>query len=223
MTAPAVLSLFALPFGLGLLGFVEPCTIGSSLIFIKHIEGRDRSGKFAEVVLFAVTRSLFIGMLGLVAAALGARFFAFQRGAWIALGGLYLAIGTLYLAGRAGVLMVAIGPSLSRAASLGGSAGLGVVFGLNIPACATPLLVVLFGTAAVGSATFVRGFVSLAVFGLALSVPLVVAVLLPAARRGLDWLTGLSRRAPLWTGILLFALGLWSIGFGLFARLPRPG
>lgn len=223
MTVPAVLSLFALPFGLGLLGFVEPCTIGSSLIFIKYIEGRDRVGKLVEVGLFALTRALFIGILGVAAVALGAQFIAFQRGAWIALGALYLAIGTLYLAGRAGVLMVAAGPSLSRLSELGGSAGLGLLFGLNIPACATPLLVVLFGAAAAGGATFARGFVSLAVFGLALSLPLVVAVLVPAARRGLDRIAGLSRRAPLWTGIVLFGLGLWSIGFGVFAAVPKVG
>ena len=227
MTTAAVVSLFALPIGLGLLGFVEPCMIGSSLVFIKHIEGRDRKGKLAEVGLFALTRALFIGALGIAAAAFGARFFGFQRGAWIALGALYLAIGAVYLAGRAGALTIAVGPTLSRLSGLGGSAGLGVLFDLNIPACGTPLLVVLFGAAAAqgakAGASFTQGFVSLAVFGLALSLPLVVAVLMPAARRALDWIAGLSRKAPLLTGLVLIGLGLWSIGFGLFAATPLAG
>jgi copper chaperone CopZ len=64
-----------------------------------------------------------------------------------------------------------------------------------------------------------RGFVSLALFGLALSLPLVVAVLFAPARRGLDWLASLTGRVPLWTGVLLIALGLWSVWFGLFVRL----
>ena len=214
--------LVALPFGLGLLGFVEPCTIGSSLVFIKHIEGRDRAGKLVEAGLFALARALFIGALGIAAVALGSAFIDFQRGAWIALGGLYLALGAVYVVERAGTLAVALGPSLARLSGRGGSAGLGLLFGLNIPACAVPLLVVLFGATAAGGAggtSFACGFISLAIFGLALSLPLVVAVLVPAARRGLDWIAGLSRRAPLWTGIVLIGLGLWSIGFGLFARL----
>jgi cytochrome c-type biogenesis protein len=205
------------PFGLGLLGFVEPCTIGSTLIFIKHIEGRGRAGKLAEVGLFAVTRALLIGALGIAAAALGTAFLGFQRGAWITLGGLYLALGALYAAGRARALMVAAGPSL---AGFGGSAGLGLLFGLNIPACAAPLLIALFGATAArsaGGASFAQGFVSLAVFGLALSLPLVVAVLVAPARQGLDWIAGLSRRAPLLTGLVLIGLGLWSIGFALSA------
>jgi cytochrome c-type biogenesis protein len=211
-----------LPFGLGLLGFVEPCTIGSSLIFVKHMEGRNAGSKLAEVSLFAVTRALFIGALGVLAVALGATFLGLQKAAWIALGGLYVGLGVLYLAGRAGTLMVALGPSLSRLSGLRGSAGLGVLFGLNIPACAAPLLLALFGAAAAGGATdatFAMGFVSLALFGLALSLPLIVAVLFAPARRALDWIAGLSRRVPLWTGLLLIALGVWSVWFGLFVKL----
>jgi cytochrome c-type biogenesis protein len=47
-------------------------------------------------------------------------------------------------------------------------------------------------------------------------------VLFEPARRALDWLAGLSGRMPFWTGVVLIALGLWSIGFGLFAHLPEP-
>lgn len=225
MTAFSLTSTVLLPFGLGLLGFVEPCTIGSSLIFVKHMEGRDAVGKLAEVGLFAVTRALFIGSLGILAVALGAAFLGLQKVAWIALGAVYVGLGMLYVTGRAGALMVALGPSLSRLSGLGGSAGLGVLFGLNIPACAAPLLFVLFGSAAAGGASgasFTTGFLSLALFGLALSLPLIVAVLFASARRALDWIAGLSRRAPLWTGLVLIALGLWSVWFGLFIKVGPP-
>ena len=210
------------PFGLGLLGFVEPCTIGSTLIFVKHIEGRDAGGKLAEVGLFAVTRGLFIGALGVLAVVLGSAFLGFQRAAWIVLGALYVGLGLLIVAGRAGMLMVALGPRLAWLSGLRGSAGLGVLFGLNIPACAAPLLLALFAAAAAGGssgASFALGFVSLALFGLALSLPLVVAVLIAPARQALDWIAGLARRAPIWTGLVLIALGLWSVWFGLFVRL----
>ena len=67
--------------------------------------------------------------------------------------------------------------------------------------------------------TLAQSFGSLALFGLALSLPLVVAVLFERSRRLLDWLAGLSARLPIWTGLLLIALGIWSIWFGLFARI----
>jgi cytochrome c-type biogenesis protein len=222
VTALSLTNTVLLPLGLGLLGFVEPCTIGSSLFFIKHMEGRNAGGKLAEVGLFAVTRALFIGALGVLAVALGATFLGLQKAAWIVLGAVYFGLGVLYVAGRAGPLMVALGPSLSRLSGLRGSAGLGVLFGLNIPACAAPLILALFGAAAAGGAsgaTFAMGFVSLALFGMALSLPLIIAVLFAPARQAVDWIAGLSRRARVCTGVVLIGLGLWSIGFGLFVSV----
>lgn len=225
MTEFGFINLLVLPAALGLLGFIEPCSIGSSLIFIKYLERKEAAQKIAETVLFATTRALFIGALGILAVLLGMAFLGLQKGAWILLGVLYLVIGTLYATGRMRLLMQSIGPRLSGLSSARGPIGLGILFGLNIPACAAPLLLVLLGAAAAGGTTgttFLGGFSSLAVFGLALSLPLVLAVLVAPARRALDWLAGLSVRMPFWTGVVLIALGVWSIGFGLFAHLPEP-
>lgn len=226
MTEFGVVNLLILPAALGLIGFVEPCSIGSTLIFIKHLERKVAARKLAETMLFAMTRALFIGVLGVLAVLLGAAFLGLQQGAWVVLGTIYVLIGGLYLAGRLQVLMLSVGPGLARVSAAQGSVGLGILFGLNIPACAAPLLLILLGAAAASGATgatLAAGFVSLAVFGFALSLPLAVAVLFAPARAALDWLAGLSRRMPFWTGIVLVGLGLWSIGFGLFADLPRPG
>lgn len=76
-------NLLVLPAGLGLFGFIEPCSIGSSLIFIKYLEGKSGAQKLFETVLFALTRALFIGGLGAAAVLVGAAFAGFQRGAWI--------------------------------------------------------------------------------------------------------------------------------------------
>src|SRR3546814_14573733 len=117
--------------------------------------------------------------------------------------------------------MRTIGPPLARRSETRGSATLGVLFGLNIPACAAPLIFALFGTAAAGGAAgrpIAAGFVSLGLFGLALSLPLVLAAAFAPARRALHWLAGLSRRLPVWTGVVPIALGVCSIGFGLFAN-----
>lgn len=215
-------SLVVLPIGLGLLGFVEPCSLGSTLIFIKTMEGSDAQEKLTQVGVFALSRALFTGLLGLAAVIVGSAFLGFQRSAWVALGLLYVALGVLFIANRAWILNVALGPSLARLTGVRGSAMLGVLFGLNIPACAAPLIFAVLAAAAAGGAsgaTLLTGFVSLALFGLALSLPLTLAVLFEGARRAIDWLGSLSRRLPVWTGVLLMALGLWSIWFGVFARI----
>lgn len=215
-------NLVLLPVGLGLLGFIEPCSIGSTLVFIKFLEGKDSATRLFQVGLFALTRSVFIGFLGVLAAVLGSAFFGVQKAAWILLGMLFVSVGLLFVTGRASPLMTTLGPSLSRLSGTRGSIGLGLLFGLNIPACAVPLLVVLLGAAAAHGATggtLVPAFVSLAFFGLALSLPLVVAVLFERTRRALDWLVALSVRLPVWTGFLLIAVGLWSVWFGFFAQL----
>jgi cytochrome c-type biogenesis protein len=214
-----LINLVALPIGLGLVGFIEPCSIGSSLVFIKYLEGKNAAAKLAQVTAFTAARAIFIGVLGMLAVLVGATVLGFQKGAWIFLGAIYVGIGALYLTGKARGLMISLGPSLSRISGLRGSAGLGLLFGLNIPACAAPLIFALLGMAAAGGiagGTLAAGFVSLGLFGLALSLPLVLAVLFDPARRLLDRVAGLSVRLPLWTGALLIVLGLWSIGFGLF-------
>jgi cytochrome c-type biogenesis protein len=223
MTGNPFLDLVALPVAFGLLGFIEPCSIGSTLIFIKTMEGKPAAMKLVQMSLFAGFRAAFIGILGATAVVVGGAFFGFQKAAWIVLGALYAALGALYLSGRIGWLMRSFGPGLATISSVRGSAALGVLFGLNIPACAAPLLLALLGASAAAGArggSAVQGFIALALFGFALSLPLLVAVLFEPARRALDWLAALSRRLPVWTGLLLIALGVWSIWFGLFVPVP---
>lgn len=222
MTEFGFLYLVLLPVGLGLFGFVEPCSLGSSLVLVKYLEGKSAPAKLAQVGVFTATRALFIGMMGALAALIGSQFLGLQKGAWIFLGAIYVAIGVLYLVGKAGLLTTTLGPSIARISGFKGSAGLGLLFGLNIPACAAPLLFALLGMAAAGGTAggmVAVGFISLGLFGFALSLPLLLAVLFKPARRALDWVAGLSTRLPLWTGIVLVALGLWSMGFGLFLDL----
>ncbi len=217
-----VLNLVILPVLFGLVGFVEPCSIGSTLVMVKQIEQRTARQQITQTVVFALTRALFIGAFGLLAAALGSLFLGLQKTAWLVLGLAYIALGILYLQGKAGLLMRSFGPPLSRLRSMRGSVMLGLFFGLNIPACAAPLILALLAAAAAGGAdgaTLFGGFISLAMFGLALSLPLVIALFFEPARRALDWLAALSRRVPLWTGVLLVCLGAWSVWFGLFVSL----
>ncbi len=217
-----IATLILAPIGLGLLGFVEPCAIGATLLFIKTTERNSRATKLGQVLAFALARALFVGLIGAAAALIGTLFLTAQKTVWIVVGVLYLIIGVLYATGRIGILMRSVGPRLESLGTPRGSLALGAIFGLNIPACAAPILIALLAASAAGAAsgsTLARGFVSLALFGFALSLPLVVVVLLPRARQLLDWVAGLSRRIPVWTGMLFLILGAWSIGFGVFASI----
>lgn len=217
--------LIVLPIALGLLGFIEPCSVGSSLIFVKFLENKSASAKLVQTAIFAATRAAFIGALGMIAVLVGGVFVSYQKAAWAALGLLYLLLGALLMTGRARPLMVALGPRLHRLSGARASVGLGLLFGLNIPACAAPLLVALLamaGATGASQAAFASGFVSLALFGLALSLPLVAAVYFEPARRLLDRLAHHSARYPKWAGALLIALGLWSIRYGLVVEGPTP-
>jgi cytochrome c-type biogenesis protein len=209
----------ALPIGLGLFGFIEPCSVGSSLLFVKSIEGKSASDKLAQVGMFTLIRALTMGILGLAAVVLGTAFLGFQQTAWLLFGAVYVAVGLLYLTGKSQLFAVSFGAVLARFSSKKGSASLGALFAFNIPACAAPLILALLGMAAAGGAggaPLARGFVSMMLFGFALSLPIIAIALFPRARRILDHVAGLSRRMPRWTGVVLIILGLWSIWFGLF-------
>lgn len=221
MSGAELATALLLPIGLGLLAFVEPCAIGATLLFIKLVEGKPARVKVAQAVGFMLTRGLFIGLLGACAAWVGGTFFALQKAGWFVFGALYVAIGLMYLTGHVRWLMHTVGPRLSRLGDVRSSVALGLLFGLNIPACAGPLLVALLAATASGATPggVAGGFISLSLFGLALSLPLVAAVLFAPARRALDWIAGLSGRMPRWTGLLMIALGVGTIWFGVSVKL----
>ena len=203
---------------MGLLGFIEPCSLGTSLLFLQYLEGRSANAQVAQTLVFTLTRALFIGSLGAAAALAGSAFIGFQKGAWAIMGLAYVALGMLYLLGFADRLNRSFGPEIARLSTLGGATSLGLLFGLNIPACAAPLLAAILGSAALGGAARAgHGFVMLAAFGLALSLPIVAAVLWPAGRRLIDRLGKVSAAAPKAIGVVFVALGLWSLYFALLA------
>ncbi len=222
MPGADVASLILLPIGLGLFGFIEPCSIGTTLLFVKTMEGATTPTKVAQVLAFTVSRALFTGVLGVIAVMIGSLFLGLQKAMWLAVGLLYAGIGVLYVTGRIAPLMRSVGPRLAALSSPRGSIALGAALGLVIPACAAPLLLALLAAAAAGGASganIAQGFASLALFGLALSLPLVAALLFTPALRALDWLSALSRRIPVWTGVLFILLGAFSIWFGLFVSI----
>lgn len=206
--------LLLLAIGLGLLGFIEPCTIGAHLLFTQCLSKQERQKQLLYVVLFTLTRALLIGLLGVVAAFLGSAFFHLQRVFWVVLGMGYVVVGMLYFTQKHGWLMPSWGPDIQHGYPARHALVLGVLLGLNVPACAVPLLMAVLG-ASFGAATIGQGFLIMTIFGIALSVPLLLVLAWERARKGLVRFTRFSASLPQWTGLAFVVLGLWSIRLGL--------
>ncbi len=208
-------TLILLPIGLGLLGFVEPCTIGGHLVFLNTQEGRSRRGKVEAVLVFLTARTLVMGLFGAVIASLGALLISVQTGMWLVFGTIYLLVGLAFMAGRAGLVKkrISLAPEAWKRAQ--NPLVLGLAFGLNIPACAAPILFGLLGLAAT-TGTVLSGFVMMSLFGLFLSVPLVVFATVPRLSGVLERLAQRLRNMRWVLGLVFVLLGLWSIWFGLY-------
>ncbi len=212
---PTLQSLVLLPVALGLLGFIEPCTIGGHLVFLDTQKDRTAVERGRAVASFVAVRALVAGLFGGLIAFAGQRLIGVQTGFWLIFGGLYLLVGLAFLTGRSGRILprISLAPETWKRARA--PHVLGAAFGLNIPACAAPILFGLLGlSASVGS--IAAGFAMMAIFGLALSAPLVLFAAVPALSARLaglgDWLR--SRRWVL--GTIFVLLGAWSIWFGLY-------
>ena len=82
----ADLSFLALAASLGLLGCVEPCSVGSHLLFLKYLDRLPVREQLYQTLLFALVRAALMAGLGVLAATIGAQLVAFQHGLWMALG-----------------------------------------------------------------------------------------------------------------------------------------
>ena len=204
-----------LPIGLGLLGFIEPCTVGSHLLFLGTQETRSRSDKIRAAVIFVSARTMVAGLARALIAVLGHSVISLQTGFWLVFGMIYLAIGLMYLSGRSSLIKQHIDLSPANWKRASNPLVLGLAFGLNIPACAAPIMFGLLGLAAT-KGTFAAGFTMMALFGLALSAPLLVIAVQPKLVPCLNRLSQMLKHMRLVLGLIFVLLGIWSIWFGLY-------
>ena len=203
-----------LPLGLGLLGFIEPCTIGGHMVFLDTQAARTRGRKFLAVCVFIAARAMVTGLFGALLGAFGAVLVGVQTWLWLVFGAIYLAIGLWFLlrGSKAFNKRIRLAPQQWRQAR--NPLVLGLAFGLSIPACAAPILFALLGLAA-GSGSVFAGFAMMAIFGFGLSMPLLLVAALPVLADGLARLGERMKRAGWLIGVIFVALGLWSVWFGL--------
>lgn len=199
------------PIGLGLLGFIEPCSLGANAIFLHYIAPFSGGRRVAEAFAFILARGIFLGVIGAAAGEVGGRVLAWQGWYIMALGVAFVLLGGLVLSGNSGFLLRFPQPLAGRRAPTL-ALGLGAVFGLSAPACATPLLVALMARSLPGGAA--TGFVQLFVFGVAMSAPLLGFVLWQGWQGSLQRLRRLHPYIPYLSGGALLGIGLYGIGSG---------
>ncbi|EYD71455.1 hypothetical protein Lokhon_03104 [Limimaricola hongkongensis DSM 17492] len=168
-------------------------------------------------MVFLLARLVVMGGFGGLIVVLGQRLIGVQTGMWLVFGAIYLGLGIAIIAGgdRGLRRRVRVAPDcwkIADAPLLQGAA-----FGLNIPACAAPILFGLIGTAtASGSAA--TGVLMMSVFALALTLPLIPLSVAPGLAGGLDRVANWLKPRRWLLGAIFIGLGLWSIWFGLFVE-----
>ena len=204
------LETLVLPIGLGLLGFIEPCVIGGHLMFIETQKGRSPQARRVAVVSFVLIRAIVTGLFGILVATLGAVLADVQVGLTMVFGVIYLLIGAAFLLGRENVLKQKISMAPKAWQYAQNPVLLGAAFGLNIPACAAPILLGLLGMAAT-SGVVLNAFVMMFLFGFFLSVPLAAMIFIPGFSNLLDKAAKNFGKAQILIGLVFVGLGAWSI------------
>ncbi len=206
----AFYQIILVPVAFGLLGFVEPCSIGANIIFLGYLQAR-KAGKILEAIKFTITRALFLGIIGLLVGVVGQPMRTGTYSYSLVLGVGYVLLGILglwwgYMG--TGLLSLDLGRFLPRE----GAFPLGVIFGLTAPACSLPLFLALLGLGTLEGAWV--GFVSLFLFGLALSAPLVLIARSKKAEEILRSLGEKAAKVPYIAGLVLMSVGVITILIG---------
>ena len=88
-----------------------------------------------------------------------------------------------------------------------GSIALGFIFGLIIPACAISFVLALVGKSIL-LGNLLEGFISLFIFGIGLSSPLVVISCFDRSNEIITKISEKARRIPWLAGVVLIVIGL---------------
>lgn len=189
-------TLLLIPAVFGFVGAFTPCALGINALFFGHITGKPRRQRLAEWLLFALSRAAFLTVLGLAFGLLGQLVSGFVRGYQVIFAYGLILLGALFIVSRFRPLPLpyfnlapaAVGPGGTQ--RFGGTLALGAVTGLDIPACTSPLVLALLAqTVLVGDYLF--GAIALFIFGVGMSLPLLVVGAFEQANR---WVVNAARR-----------------------------
>jgi cytochrome c-type biogenesis protein len=198
--------LVLIPALFGLIGFVEPCSLGINGIFLNRIKGFEKTRRISETLIFTFVRGGFLALAGLSAAFIGSKIITVQSSFFLILGGVYIILGALAIMNRyRPIFKYEI--NLSKYMRNKGSIALGFIFGLIIPACAISFVLALVGKSIL-LGNLLEGFISLFIFGIGLSLPLVVISCFDQSNEIITKISEKARRIPWLAGMVLIVVGL---------------
>jgi len=201
-----VYDLFLLPVLFGLVGFFEPCSLGINLIFLNRIQSMKRQKRVWESIIFTSVRAFILALVGLAAAFIGGKFITIQASLFMFLGIAYILLGILIIINMYRPIFKT-DINLAKYVRNRGAISLGVIFGLVIPACAIAFVLALIGKAAVMGNLF-EGFLSLFVFGITLSAPLVMISYSERSTKIIQKIAMKMKKIPWIAGAVLILVGL---------------
>lgn len=175
---------FVAPVGLGVVGAFTPCALGINALFLAYLAGKGRVARLTQASLIAGIRAVFLMILGLLFGLFGQSVAAFVRGYQPVIALTIVAVGIAFVASAFVDIPMPRFRLVRPKNGTGGALALGAVFGLDIPACTTPLVIGLLAqTILVGN--WVSGAVSLFLFGIGMSLPLLAVSVFDGVNRGL--------------------------------------
>lgn len=176
-------------------------------IFLSYVNPLGRGRRISETIKFTAVRAVFLSLLGIFVAYVGQRVFIFRSAYNTGLGIFFILLGTIYVASKFKPIPM---PNINPLKGKQNGISMGVVFGLSIPACAVPLFVALLSKSAVFG-DLLLGAVSLFIFAIGLSAPLLVMSLSYKANRWLEKIAKGVNIAPIIGGAALIAAGAYTI------------
>ena len=204
-----ILSVLIIPVALGIGGAFTPCALGINSVFLGVVAGRPRARRIRDWMLFSASRAALLTLLGLAFGLLGQTLEVYAWRYQMAINVGLILLGIVFIVQRFRPLPLP-GFSLLGSKALSGDLGilgLGAVFGLDISACVGPLVLGLLAETVLLGQWWLGG-VTLFVFGVGLSLPLLAATFFEKAN---NWLVEVARRHRttfyLVAGSLLILLG----------------
>lgn len=201
----------------GLGGAFTPCTLGVNLVMINYLTDKSKTQRVLQWTQFAVSRAAMMALLGLVIGLLGQVITSFTWWFQMGINILIIIMGILFIMGRNKPVLSGLDFTGSRSLDKDMSPlALGALFGLNVTACIAPLVLALLAqTVLVGN--WLSGALALFLFGIMLSVPILVAVF---NDRASAWISKMSANYrsiyyPI-IGGLLIVLGLAEIALSMY-------
>lgn len=201
----------------GIGGAFTPCTLGVNLTMVNYLAAKPRAYRLKGWTQFAIGRAALMAILGLSIGLLGQMIETFTWWFQMFVNLLIILMGVLFIIGRKRPVLKGLDFSLGRSLDKEmAPLRLGTIFGLNITACIAPLVLALLAQTVL-TGNWLLGGLSLFVFGMMLSSPILVAI---ANNQASAWISRVSSQHRsiyyLIIGGVLIVLGLVEISLSLY-------